>query len=38
MAAKAWTGIKDSFEEVEQEFPFGIFHLEKQDCTFLDVP
>ena len=25
------TGIKDGFEEMEHEFPFGIFHPEKQD-------
>ena len=25
------TGIKDGFEEMEHEFPFGIFRPEKQD-------
>ena len=34
----AWTSIKDGFEEMEQEFPFGIFRPEEQDCTFSDVP
>ena len=28
------TGIKDSFEEMEHEFPFGTFHPEKQDYLF----
>ena len=28
------TGIKDSFEEMEHEFLFGAFHLEKQDYLF----
>ena len=27
-------GIKDGFEEMEHEFLFGIFHLEKQDYLF----
>ena len=29
--------IKDGFEEMEREFPFGIFCPEKQDLTFSDV-
>ena len=28
------TGIKDGFEEMEHEIPFGIFHPEKQDHLF----
>ena len=28
------TGIKDGFEEMKHEFPFGIFHPEKQDYLF----
>ena len=28
------TGIKDGFEKMEQEFPCGIFYLEKQDYLF----
>ena len=28
------TGIKDGFEEMEHEFPFGIFHPEKQVYLF----
>ena len=28
------TGIKDGFEEMEHEFPFGIFRPEKQDYLF----
>ena len=28
------TGIKDGFEGMEHEFPFGIFHPEKQDYLF----
>ena len=28
------TGLEDSFEEMEHEFPFGTFHLEKQDYLF----
>ena len=28
------TGIKDGFEGMEHEFPFGIFHPEKQDYIF----
>ena len=28
------TGIKDGFEGMEHEFPFGIFHGEKQDHHF----
>ena len=30
----AGTGIKDGFEGMEHEFPFGIFHPEKQDYPF----
>ena len=29
------TGIKDSFEEMEHEFPFGIFRAEKQDYLII---
>ena len=28
------TGIKDGFEEMDHEFPFGIFHPDKQDYLF----
>jgi len=31
------TGNKDGFEEMEYEFPFGIFRPENR-TTFLDVP
>ena len=29
------TGIKDGFEEMQHEFPFGVFHSEKQDYLFM---
>ena len=32
------TGIKDGFEEMEHEFPLGIFRPETDRTTFSDVP
>ena len=35
---KPETGIKDGFEEMEHEFPFGTFRSEKQDYFFRNFP
>ena len=32
------TGIKDGFEEMEHDFPLGIFRPETDRTTFSDVP
>ena len=32
------TGIKDGFEEMEHEFPLGLFRSEKNRSTFSEVP
>ena len=35
---KPETGIKDGFEEMEHEFPFGTFRSEKQDYFIRNFP
>ena len=34
MTAKAWNWYQDDFEEMEHDFPFGIFRPEKQNYLF----